>query len=218
MSTTENQGVKRVFDEFVEDNRQKRREGGASPIAAASSSATSAILPTGMQLEDIKPLWSSFGPIVSRELPFAVTKFLVFDLAAGAISDLINSSNMLGDNKIQVGVGGLGLLLSAFSGALAGIAGAFVSHPADLILTLTSASSREEGEAKDWKIIVQELLDADGGPLNLFAGFSARAVFFFLVIGLQFFLYDYIKTLLDVGTDDLTLVLDVFYAVRQGLL
>lgn len=64
---------------------------------------------------------------------------------------------------------------------------------------------------------MRELLDADGGPLNLLAGFPARAVFFFLVIGLQFFLYDYIKTLLDVGTDDLTLVLDVFYAIRQGL-
>ena len=99
-----------------------------------------------------------------------------------------------------------------------GIAGAFVSHPADLILTLTSASSREEGESKDWRTIVKDLLAADGGPINLFAGFPARAVFFFLVIGLQFFLYDYIKTLLDVGTDDLTLVLDVFYAVRQGLL
>lgn len=69
-----------------------------------------------------------------------------------------------------------------------GIAGAFVSHPADLILTLTSASSRGEGQTKDWRMIVQDLLDADGGPLNLYAGFSARAVFFFLVIGLQFFL------------------------------
>ena len=53
--------------------------------------------------------------------------------------------------------------------------------------------------------------------INLYAGFPARAVFFFLVIGLQFFLYDYFKTLLDVGTDDLTLVLDVFYAIRSGL-
>ena len=138
-------------------------------------------------------------------------------LAAGAISDLINGSNLLGDEKIQVGVGGLGLLLSAFAGALAGIAGAFVSHPADLILTLTSASSREEGESKDWRMIVKELLAQDGGLLNLFSGFPARAVFFFLVIGLQFFLYDYIKTLLSVGTDDLTLVLDVFYAIRPGL-
>ena len=121
------------------------------------------------------------------------------------------------DTKIQVGVGTMGLLLSAFSGALAGIAGAFVSHPADLILTLTSASSRQEGEEKDWRVIVKELISSDGGVLNLYAGFPARAVFFFLVIGAQFFLYDYVKTLLEVGTDDLTLVLDVFYAIRQGL-
>ncbi len=64
---------------------------------------------------------------------------------------------------------------------------------------------------------MKELISADGGVLNFFSAFPARAIFFFLVIGLQFFLYDYIKTLLDVGTDDLTLVLDVFYAIRQGL-
>ena len=64
---------------------------------------------------------------------------------------------------------------------------------------------------------MKELIASDGGVLNLFSAFPARAVFFFLVIGLQFFLYDYIKTLLDVGTDDLQLILDVFYAVRQGL-
>ena len=93
------------------------------PIVSSTSSSASpvaAILPEGMQLDDIKPLWSSFLPIVSRELPFAVTKFLVFDLSAGSIANLINSANLLGDEKIQVGVGGYGLLLSAFAGALAG--------------------------------------------------------------------------------------------------
>ena len=99
-----------------EQNRQKRK-----PIGASSSLSSNPAIDLGLQVEDIKPLWLSFNPIVSRELPFAVTKFLVFDLAAGTISDFINSSNMLGDgNKIQVGVGTLGLLLSAFSGALAG--------------------------------------------------------------------------------------------------
>jgi hypothetical protein len=73
-----------------------------------------------MPLEDIKPLWSSFIPIASRELPFALTKFLVFDLASQSIADFINGSNLLGDGEIQVGVGGLGLFLSAFAGALAG--------------------------------------------------------------------------------------------------
>jgi len=53
---------------------------------------------------------------------------------------------------------------------------------------------------------------------NLFVGLAPRLVFFFLVIGLQFFLYDYVKNLLEVGSDDLSLVLDVFYAVRQGLI
>ncbi|KAL3826761.1 hypothetical protein ACHAXA_009370, partial [Cyclostephanos tholiformis] len=215
MSTAENQGIKKVFEDFVEENRLKRH---IEHVSISSSLSTSVTLPKGMQLEDIKPLWSSFIPIASRELPFALTKFLVFDLASSYIADFINGSNLLGDDEIRVGVGGLGLLLSAFAGALAGIAGAFVSHPADLILTLTSASSREDGQRKDWRMIVQELLAAEGGISNMYAGFPARAVFFFLVIGLQFFLYDYIKTLLDVGTDDLTLVLDVFYAVRQGLL
>mmetsp|Transcript_34050 Transcript_34050/g.61161 ORF Transcript_34050/g.61161 Transcript_34050/m.61161 type:complete len:996 (+) Transcript_34050:108-3095(+) len=112
MSTTENLGVKTVFGEFVDQNRLKR----GMPVASASS--PSAITP-GLQLEDITPLWSSFNPIVSRELPFAVIKFLVFDLAAGSIAGLVNSANLLVD-PLVVGVGTLGLLLSAFAGALAG--------------------------------------------------------------------------------------------------
>ena len=58
-----------------------------------------------------------------------------------------------------------------YTNTILGIAGALVSHPADLILTLTSASSREEGETKDWKMIVNELLESDGGVVNLFTGF-----------------------------------------------
>jgi hypothetical protein len=69
----------------------------------------------------------------------------------------------------------------------------------------------------DWKDIIKELLGKEGGAANLFVGLTPRTVFFFLVIGLQFFLYDYVKNLLEVGSDDLSLVLDVFYAVRQGL-
>ena len=117
MSTTENQGVNKVFKDFIEENRSKR---GKMSVASASSLSASAVFPKGMPLEDIKPLWSSFIPIASRELPFALTKFLVFDLASQSIADFINGSNLLGDGEIQVGVGGLGLFLSAFAGALAG--------------------------------------------------------------------------------------------------
>lgn len=175
---------------------------------------------------DVKPLWAAFGPILSRELPFAVTKFLAFDIVSTTIVTIANSQ--LGESQIQPGVGATGLAISAISGAVAGIAGAVVSHPADLILTLTSSSKSsnqyevDENDSgsedkNDWRPLLKGLLAKDGGIANLFAGLPARGVFFFLVIGLQFFLYDFVKNLFSVGSDDLSLVLDVFYAVRQGL-
>ena len=183
--------------------------------------------------DDLKPLFSGFAPIVSRELPFAITKFLVFDLLAKAIIALLDTQGGATE-PVQVGVGPTGLAISAVAGALAGIAGAIISHPADLILTLQSSSVKsgsgssadggtnskdgeEEIKSADWRPLVKELLEKDGGIANLFVGLPARALFFFLVIGLQFFLYDFVKGLFNVSSDDLTLVLDVFYAIRQGL-
>jgi hypothetical protein len=99
---------------------------------------------------------------------------------------------------------------------LLALLGQLSSHPADLILTLTSTS--KGSEKVDWKEVVKELVSREGGIANLFIGLPARSVFFFLVIGLQFFLYDYVKNIFEVGSDDLSLVLDVFYAVRQGFL
>jgi hypothetical protein len=165
-------------------------------------------------------LWGGFPPTVSRELPFAVAKFLAFDLIANAIVGIVNAQAGEGALPVQVGAGTTGLIISAVSGAFAGIAGAVVSHPADLILTLTSASKKkgDDSPPQDWRQVVQELTSKEGGLANLYVGFPARASFFFMVIGLQFFLYDYVKGLFQVGSDDLSLVLDVFYAVRQGLL
>ena len=152
-----------------------------------------------------------------------MTKFLVFDLMASAFVTIINSQPQISE-PVQVGAGAIGLLISAGAGAVAGIAGAVISHPADLILTLTSKSSSNTDVSDDsdqggpsWLPLVKELISKDGGLSNLFAGLPARATFFFLVIGLQFFLYDYAKNVFQVGSEDLTLVLDVFYAIRQGL-
>jgi hypothetical protein len=190
--------------------------------------------------QDLLPLWSGFAPTLSRELPFAVTKFLTFDVIANMAVGFLNARSGEGALPVQVGVGPEGLVISAASGAFAGIAAALVSHPADLILTYTSASKKKKPKAEseadeeikekdldsatetketssEWQTVVQELISRDGGLANLFIGLPARSVFFFLVIGLQFFLYDYVKGLFEVGSDDLSLVLDVFYAVRAGL-
>jgi Mitochondrial carrier protein len=198
MGLVEQKGWTAVLDAFLEEKNGSRTIGAK------------------FNPKDLLPLWSGFFPTVSRELPFAVTKFLVFDVLTRELTGVANAQLDEGAIPVQVGVGTLGLAISAISGAIAGVAGAVISHPADLILTLTSTSTGDENV--DWKEVVKELVSREGGIANLFIGLPARSVFFFLVIGLQFFLYDYVKNVFEVGSDDLSLVLDVFYAVRQGFL
>ena len=120
-------------------------------------------------MKDAQALFSGFYPIVSRELPFAVIKFLAFDLIASTAMTVINSQPQIIE-PIQVGSGSIGLIVSAVSGAIAGLFGAFVSHPADLILTLTSSQTKSDDDSNedaDWKTIVQDLVEKDGGVFNL---------------------------------------------------
>lgn len=242
MGKVEAQSWTTVLGRFLADKRSSRegalqqsnpREvfkkwfGGKRAAPPPTSGAEAEFSLTDISKDDLAPLFSGFTPILSRELPFAVTKFLVFDILAKALIALINSNqSAFGlSEAAQVGVGTTGLGVSAAAGAVAGIVGAVISHPADLILTLTSAAANDESGrgakkegSSDWRPIVKDLLEKDGGIVNLFTGLPARATFFFLVIGLQFFLYDAVKGLFEVSSDDLTLVLDVFYAIRQGLI
>lgn len=74
-----------------------------------------------LQFKDIVPLWSGFVPILSRELPFAIAKFLTFDFLATTIVSFLNSQSNEGSLPVQLGVGPAGLAVSALAGAFAGI-------------------------------------------------------------------------------------------------
>ncbi|CAB9515620.1 Mitochondrial carrier protein (Partial), partial [Seminavis robusta] len=220
-------GWTEVLQTFLRENEKQAAKTAAKRVQRNEGGDSSGL--EDINPKDLLPLWSGFAPTLSRELPFAIAKFLAFDVLARLITDVINSQTQEGALPVQVGVGPAGLAVSAIAGAVAGVAGAIVSHPADLILTYTSASKAQDDDDESgaealntstpaWVSVVRDLLSRDGGIANLFLGLPARATFFFLVIGLQFFLYDYVKNLFQVGTDDLSLVLDVFYAVRAGLL
>lgn len=88
-----------------------------------------------LRLKDVAPLWSGFAPILSRELPFAIAKFLVFDVLATTTVAFLNSQNAEGSLPIQIGVGPTGLAVSALSGAFAGI-GPFLCFSSRIILYL----------------------------------------------------------------------------------
>lgn len=83
------------------------------------------------------PLWSGFAPTLSRELPFAIVKFLVFDILARLSVDFLNSQTQEGALPVQVGVGPVGLAVSAIAGAIAGIAGEYLVVTVSLLRTET---------------------------------------------------------------------------------
>lgn len=223
MGLVESKGWTEVLGDFIKEKAANGSNSNSRKNATTTDEEASEFRLKDIQAKDLLPLFAGFPPTATRELTFAIPKFLAFDVLAKTFAGAINSNAGPGSLPVQVGVGTEGLLISAISGALAGVAGAFISHPADLILTYTSASKKNNNEdgtgdaGADWRVVVKDLLQKEGGIANLYAGLQPRLVFFFLVIGLQFFLYDYVKILLQVGSDDLSLVLDVFYAVREGL-
>jgi len=78
---------------------------------------------TDLTRSDVRVLFAPFPKIISRELPFAIAKFLTFDIVAKYLEGIVNAAfNM----QVQVGVGPKGLAISAFAGAVAGVAGAVV--------------------------------------------------------------------------------------------
>jgi len=150
-------------------------------------------------LEDsgVMGLFDGLEPLLFREVPFQLTKFLVYDVAQSALFRLFPAAQESLNSSLMV---------SLVSGLIAGIAGAIIGCPADAVLTRVNAAP----DVVDWRAMVKVMLNSPGGWKNLFAGVDVRMVFFSLVISIQFFLYDYFKALLDVSSEDLVLVLDVF--------
>ena len=73
-------------------------------------------------LRDLPSLWAGLVPFWAREIPFSACKFLVFDLAARLLAAVLLPEGV--DSSFEV---------SALAGAIAGLASAVVSNPADVI-------------------------------------------------------------------------------------
>lgn len=151
-------------------------------------------------------LWYSALPaLLLRELPFSIAKFLVYDWTTQAITTAVPS---IQEGPLQ------SALLSCISGLAAGVVGAAVSTPADTLLTLTQAAAdgsdvtSKEAEPPSLSTAFADQLRED--PLGLFRGLVPRCVFFGALVAGQFVLYDSLKSVFKVGSNDLTYVLDVF--------
>eukprot|EP00966_Prymnesium_polylepis_P125642 2904799-Prymnesium_polylepis.1 len=71
--------------------------------------------------------YSGFIPILFKQIPYTIAKFVVQDYAADSIYQVVQP-----DRKVS---GGTKFGISLLSGVIAGVVAAIISHPADTLLS-----------------------------------------------------------------------------------
>ena len=148
-------------------------------------------------------LWDGFPTLLAREIPFGVTKLLVY---AGTQEALLGFYPAARERPA------FALAISLISGVAAGLLGAFVSHPADVVVTRLSV----EGST-DPRAALRSILSAapeDAPPQEkvglLYKGVQQRCISMAILVTVQFVLFDGLRAVLAVSKEDLSLALDVF--------
>jgi len=131
--------------------------------------------------EGIGAFYSGFGPILFKQVPYTVTKFVAFEKISETILSQLDKSTLSSGGHTAVNLG---------SGLLAGFAAAIVSQPADTMLSKINKTKGLPGESTMSRLIkiAREL-----GLRGSFTGLPTRL---FMVGGLtagQFAIYGDIK-------------------------
>jgi len=133
----------------------------------------------------MRGFYSGFGPILFKQIPYTMAKFVVYELAAEQIFNSISTP------KDKLSAGSIfGINLGA--GLVAGIAAAIISQPADTMLSKVNKQKGAAGSITSRLVkIAQEL-----GFKGLYTGLGARIVMVGVLTAGQFSIYGDIKRVL----------------------
>ncbi|RCH87460.1 Cu/Pi carrier [Rhizopus azygosporus] len=134
----------------------------------------------------IKGFYSGFGPILFKQVPYTMAKFVVYERTTELILKNINTPKDQLSPSVMTTVN-LG------SGIVAGTVAAIVSQPADTLLSKINKQKGVEGESLTSRLIgmAKQL-----GPKGLFLGLGPRIVMVATLTAGQFAIYGDIKRLL----------------------
>ncbi|QKX54246.1 uncharacterized protein TRUGW13939_01331 [Talaromyces rugulosus] len=131
--------------------------------------------------EGVGAFYSGFGPILLKQVPYTVTKFVAFEKIAEAFFARFDKSQLSAGAQTGVNLG---------SGLLAGFAAAIVSQPADTMLSKINKTKGLPGESTVSRLI------KIAGELGLRGSFTGLPTRLFMIGGLtagQFAIYGDIK-------------------------
>ncbi|CAO3625391.1 unnamed protein product [Cunninghamella blakesleeana] len=134
----------------------------------------------------LKGFYSGFGPILFKQVPYTMAKFVVYELAAEKIIQSIGKpkDELAPSTLTQVNLG---------AGIIAGTAAAIISQPADTLLSKINKQKGAEGQS-----VTSRLIQMSGqlGVKGLFLGLGPRIVMVATLTAGQFAIYGDIKRVL----------------------
>ncbi|KAI5288404.1 mitochondrial phosphate carrier protein [Ascosphaera aggregata] len=135
--------------------------------------------------EGVGAFYSGFGPILLKQVPYTMAKFVVFERVSGAIYNYVDRETTSDSAKTGINLG---------SGLIAGLAAAVVSQPADTMLSKINKTEGAPGEGTVTRLvkIAKEL-----GFKGSFSGIGARLVLVGAITAGQFGIYGSIKKALN---------------------
>ncbi|ORZ14966.1 mitochondrial carrier domain-containing protein [Lobosporangium transversale] len=128
----------------------------------------------------IRGFYSGFGPILLKQIPYTMAKFVVFERASEAILDSVGPKEKLSAGTLTS--------INLASGLIAGAAAAVVSQPADTLLSKINKTSGTGSVMSRLAALAAEL-----GPRGLFLGLGPRIVMVGTLTAFQFAIYNDIK-------------------------
>ncbi|KAG0318377.1 mitochondrial phosphate carrier protein, partial [Dissophora globulifera] len=130
--------------------------------------------------------YSGFGPIVCKQVPYTMAKFVVYERASEAILKRLGPPESLSPSTMTA--------VNLTSGVIAGAAAAVVSQPADTLLSKINKTSGSGSAMSRLVVLAKEL-----GFRGLFLGLGPRIVLVGTLTSLQFGLYGDLKKTFGAG-------------------
>ncbi|CAO3587656.1 unnamed protein product [Absidia cylindrospora] len=134
----------------------------------------------------IKGFYSGFGPILFKQVPYTMAKFVVYELAAEKIIHSIGTpkDELTAATITKVNLG---------AGIIAGTAAAIISQPADTLLSKINKQKGVEGQSVTSRLVT---MAGQLGAKGLFLGLGPRIVMVATLTAGQFAIYGDIKRVL----------------------
>ncbi|KAF2194443.1 mitochondrial phosphate carrier protein [Zopfia rhizophila CBS 207.26] len=134
--------------------------------------------------EGVGAFYSGFGPILFKQVPYTMAKFVVYEKVSELVYRSVDKSKASSGTQTAINLG---------SGLIAGFAAAIVSQPADTMLSKINKTKGLPGEGTTSRLIK---IGKELGLRGSYAGIGARLFLVGLITAGQFAIYGDIKRVL----------------------